>query len=126
MMAGSAGPAEQPTAGQTPEADAQPDLPVSEPADVPVPTPPAGVPVSAPTVESATDAAADAPAAEESTGRPAAPAPASRPATTGHPAVDAALAEVARLAGGPPAAQVPAFQAAHRVLRETLASIDEQ
>lgn len=57
---------------------------------------------------------------------PAAPAPPADPETTGHPAVDAALAELARLAGAPPATQVPALQTTHRVLQETLASIDEQ
>lgn len=45
--------------------------------------------------------------------------------TTGHPAVDAALAELARVASMPPAEQVPAFQALHRTLRDTLAGIDE-
>lgn len=50
-----------------------------------------------------------------------------RPATeqTGHPAVDSALQAVAEVAGAAPADQLPAYQAAHRTLRETLASIDE-
>jgi len=46
-------------------------------------------------------------------------------ATTGHPAVDAALRTVSTAAGAPPADQVPAYQALHRTLRETLASIDQ-
>jgi len=44
---------------------------------------------------------------------------------TGHPAVDAALRELARVADAEPADQIPAYQAVHRVLQETLASIDE-
>jgi hypothetical protein len=44
---------------------------------------------------------------------------------TGHPAVDAALRALAEVAGDPPADQLPAYQAAHRSLREALASIDE-
>lgn len=45
---------------------------------------------------------------------------------TGHPAVDAALRAVTAAAGDDPADLIPAFQAAHRTLRETLATIDEQ
>lgn len=44
---------------------------------------------------------------------------------TGYPAVDAVLQAVADVADAPPGEQVPAFQAAHRTLRETLESIDE-
>lgn len=44
---------------------------------------------------------------------------------TGQASVDAALRAVADAAGAPPTDQLPAYQAAHRVLRETLASIDE-
>jgi hypothetical protein len=47
------------------------------------------------------------------------------PAGTGHPAVDAALQAVGAAADAPPADQVPAYQALHRTLRETLASIDQ-
>ncbi|MPZ28512.1 MAG: hypothetical protein GEV12_19455 [Micromonosporaceae bacterium] len=47
------------------------------------------------------------------------------PEQTGHPAVDSALRAVAEVAGAAPADQLPAYQAAHRTLRETLASIDE-
>ncbi|HLU46396.1 MAG TPA: hypothetical protein VKZ67_15485 [Natronosporangium sp.] len=47
-------------------------------------------------------------------------------AETGHPAVDAALAALAQVRHAPPAEQLPAFQALHRTLQETLASIDEQ
>jgi hypothetical protein len=39
--------------------------------------------------------------------------------------VDAALSSLAEVAGDPPADQLPAYQAAHRSLREALASIDE-
>lgn len=54
------------------------------------------------------------------------PAPdAGRPDQTGHATVDAALRAVAEVAGAAPADQLPAYQAAHRTLRETLASIDE-
>lgn len=56
---------------------------------------------------------------------PAAPAGADQEVSTGHPAVDAALRAVAQVAQAPPADQIPAFQAAHRTLQETLASIDE-
>jgi hypothetical protein len=47
------------------------------------------------------------------------------PAATGHPAVDAALAAVAQVSDAAPADQLAAYQAAHRTLRETLASIDD-
>lgn len=47
------------------------------------------------------------------------------PEPTGQASVDAALRAVAEVAGAPPADQLPAYQATHRVLRETLASIDE-
>jgi hypothetical protein len=43
---------------------------------------------------------------------------------TGHPRVDAALAELDRIAALPPARQVEAFAAVHRELQETLADID--
>lgn len=56
---------------------------------------------------------------------PAARPEAHRPEPTGHATVDAALQAVAGVAGAPPADQLPAYQAAHRSLRETLASIDE-
>jgi hypothetical protein len=60
-----------------------------------------------------------APAREEPVPEPAGAEP------TGHPAVDAALRALAEVAGDPPADQLPAYQAAHRSLREALASIDE-
>jgi len=47
------------------------------------------------------------------------------PDRTGHATVDAALQAVAEVGGAPPVEQLPAYQAAHRSLRETLASIDE-
>lgn len=58
--------------------------------------------------------------------RPEAEQPeAERSEATGHPAVDAALRALTEVADAAPAAQLPAYQAAHRTLRETLASIDE-
>ncbi|MBX6357105.1 MAG: hypothetical protein IRZ05_14780 [Micromonosporaceae bacterium] len=56
----------------------------------------------------------------------AAPADTNAPAaTTGHPAVDDALRALDEAADAPPASQIPAFEAAHRVLQQTLATIDE-
>jgi hypothetical protein len=43
---------------------------------------------------------------------------------TGHPAVDAVLRSLANAAHLPPAEQIAAYEAAHQVLRETLATID--
>jgi hypothetical protein len=45
---------------------------------------------------------------------------------TGQPAIDAVLHSIAQVADRAPGDQIPAFQAAHRTLRETLASIDEE
>jgi len=44
---------------------------------------------------------------------------------TGHPAVDAALAELDAAADLDPAQQVPAYEQAHRALSQTLAAIDQ-
>jgi hypothetical protein len=44
---------------------------------------------------------------------------------TGHPAVDAALDELAQAAELPPGEQVPAYEAVHRTLSQTLATIDQ-
>lgn len=44
--------------------------------------------------------------------------------TTGHPRVDAALAELDRIAALAPGDQVAGFTAVHRELQETLADID--
>lgn len=44
---------------------------------------------------------------------------------TGHPAVDVALRAMANAAGLPPADQIAQFEATHRILNETLATIDE-
>jgi hypothetical protein len=44
---------------------------------------------------------------------------------TGHPVVDAAVAGLAEQAGLGPAEQVAGYEAAHRALSQTLASIDE-
>ncbi|HET6533336.1 MAG TPA: hypothetical protein VFH03_22345 [Actinoplanes sp.] len=50
--------------------------------------------------------------------------PIAEAADTGHPAVDAVLRSLANAAQLPPAEQIAEFEAAHQVLRETLASID--
>jgi hypothetical protein len=44
---------------------------------------------------------------------------------TGHPAVDAALQAMANAADLPPDDQIAQFEATHRILNETLATIDE-
>lgn len=44
---------------------------------------------------------------------------------TGHPAVDAALSAVANTAGLSPADRIAQYEAAHRTLQETLATIDQ-
>lgn len=44
--------------------------------------------------------------------------------TTGHPRVDAALAELDRIAALPPADQVAGFGGVHQELQAALASID--
>jgi hypothetical protein len=51
------------------------------------------------------------------------PDPAAAP--TGHPAVDEALRALDDIAHAPPAEQIPPYEAAHHVLQETLATIDE-
>jgi hypothetical protein len=54
----------------------------------------------------------------------AAPPAAGRAAATGDPRLDAALSELDRVAGSPPADQVPVYERVHGSLRATLASID--
>jgi NADPH-dependent curcumin reductase CurA len=44
--------------------------------------------------------------------------------STGHPAVDAVLRSLANAARLAPAEQIAEYEAAHRVLQETLSSID--
>jgi hypothetical protein len=44
--------------------------------------------------------------------------------STGHPAVDAVLRSLANAAQLAPAEQIAEYEAAHRVLQETLSSID--
>ena len=58
--------------------------------------------------------------------RPVPPVPAHGPVgeETGHPAVDAVLRSLANAARLAPAEQIAEYEAAHQVLRETLASID--
>ncbi|ROT27281.1 hypothetical protein EF879_23115 [Micromonospora sp. HM5-17] len=46
-------------------------------------------------------------------------------AGSGHPAVDAVLQALANAANLPPADQIAHYEAAHRTLRETLATIDQ-
>ena len=61
------------------------------------------------------------------TGRPAGSSETGHPAgssETGHPAVDEVLRSLENAAQLPPAEQIAEFEAAHQVLRETLASID--
>jgi hypothetical protein len=68
------------------------------------------------------------PAVDPGTAPAAGPQPAPDPpehTQTGHPAVDAALRALGEAAAVPPDGQVAAFQAAHRTLRETLATIDD-
>lgn len=52
------------------------------------------------------------------------PLPGRSDGETGHPAVDGMLAALENAAQLPPAAQIAEYEAAHDVLRETLASID--
>lgn len=56
---------------------------------------------------------------------PAAGAGGDRAPGSGHPAVDAALRGIANTASLPPADQIAQYEAAHRTLRETLATIDQ-
>jgi hypothetical protein len=44
---------------------------------------------------------------------------------TGHAAVDGALRALDGAADAPPPDQIPAYEAAHHVLQQTLATIDE-
>ncbi len=60
----------------------------------------------------AVDAAPEAPTGE-----------ATEVAATGHPRVDAALAELARAESLPPQDQIAAYESVHRALQETLHSI---
>jgi hypothetical protein len=48
-----------------------------------------------------------------------------RGATTGHPGVDAVLAAIANAADLPAADQIAQYEAAHRTLRDILATIDQ-
>lgn len=50
---------------------------------------------------------------------------AAEPGPTGHPEVDAALAALARTADLVPGEQVGAYEATHRTLSQTLATIDQ-
>jgi hypothetical protein len=53
------------------------------------------------------------------------PEPVGGAPATGHPTIDASLHALAQVADAAPVEQLPVYQAAHRTLRETLASIDE-
>jgi predicted component of type VI protein secretion system len=55
---------------------------------------------------------------------PAVPAVAAAVPSTGHPAVDAVLRSLANAAQLAPADQIAEYEAVHRVLQETLTSID--
>jgi hypothetical protein len=46
-------------------------------------------------------------------------------AATGHPRVDAAIAELDRITALPPAEQVAGFTAVHQELQATLSELDE-
>jgi hypothetical protein len=52
------------------------------------------------------------------------PPPRGTDGSTGHPAVDAVVGSLANAASLSPADQIAEYEAAHRVLQETLASID--
>jgi hypothetical protein len=89
-------------------------------------TAPSAAPGPDPAVAPGTAAAATA--ADPATAPVAGPQPVPDPperTRTGHPAVDAALGALGEAAAAPPDGQVAAFQAAHRTLRETLATIDD-
>jgi hypothetical protein len=51
--------------------------------------------------------------------------PATDAVSTGHPAVDGALRGMANAAELPPDDQIAQYEATHRILTETLATIDE-
>jgi len=53
------------------------------------------------------------------------PAAGAEPGGTGHPSVDAALAQLDAVAELAPAEQVAAYEAAHRALTGTLSAIDQ-
>jgi hypothetical protein len=63
----------------------------------------------------------DAPGPEPEAGVP----DGSAAVSTGHPAVDAAIQAMANAAELPPSDQIAQYEATHRILRETLATIDE-
>ncbi len=56
---------------------------------------------------------------------PAEPGATGAAGVTGHPAVDAALDELAQAVELPPGEQVLAYEATHRTLSQTLATIDQ-
>ncbi|HEY2674093.1 MAG TPA: hypothetical protein VGJ07_27475 [Rugosimonospora sp.] len=58
---------------------------------------------------------------------PGPPVPGSPAATgpTGHPLIDAALGRLERIAEQPAPVQVAAYEETHRVLQQTLATIDQ-
>jgi hypothetical protein len=61
---------------------------------------------------------------EPTTDEPVAAAPGDA-ASTGHPAVDEAVRALDDAVDAPPADQIPAYEAAHRALQQTLATIDQ-
>jgi hypothetical protein len=89
------------------------------------PGPPPGGYGPAPARQPADDARPVTPAVPDDGGRlPGAGAPDLGTQGTGHPAVDAVLRSLANAAQLAPADQIAEYEAAHQVLRETLASID--
>ena len=69
----------------------------------------------------------EAPTGSSETGHPVGSSETGHPvgsSETGHPAVDEVLRSLENAAQLPPAEQIAEFEAAHQVLRETLASID--
>lgn len=92
--------------------------PAPSPAGRPTP-PPAAAPVPSPSTFARPAATAAVPAAAGPAQR------ADAVAGSGHPAVDAALQGIANAAALAPADQIAQYEAAHRVLRETLATIDQ-
>jgi hypothetical protein len=83
--------------------------------------PPADGPAPAPTGAAAPHGPAVAPDAAVAGG----PRGAGAGPGSGHPAVDAALRSIVNAAGLSPADQIAQYEAAHRTLQETLATIDQ-
>lgn len=103
---------------------------MTAPAPGPFRPPMPGPPPAPPTPSATSDGSAPAPA--PGSFRPAVPGPPparpTPPATSdgsGHPAVDAVVQSLANAASLPMPEQIEAYEAAHRTLQETLATIDQ-